>query len=80
MCDPIQIEGITPDDFSEIVEKAASQGLVLTGTSGTAELQGCTFSWFYDESVEILTITCTHKPFYVGCDTVNDKIRELVTA
>ena len=77
-CNTKVYTGITREVFYALVSKAKTEGLSLAGDSGVAGLHGCQFEWSYAEETETLMITCTHKPFFVGCDTINEKLDELL--
>ena len=72
-------DGLTPDHYNDLLAKAQSQGLQITGDSGSTSYQGIDFTWQYDSSSQSLTITCTEKPFFVPCSMIEQKIREVLS-
>ncbi len=78
MCDVQGFVNVTPIMFAKLVKEVANVGLVLSGTSGRAEIHACTLEWNYNEATQTLTLQCIAKPFYIPCETVNKQIRELV--
>lgn len=69
---PTKTYPVTPEQFAALGEKAKQHGLLLVGESGIAKVDDCAFQWTYADGV--LSITCTHKPFLVGCETVSDAL------
>ena len=60
------------DQLAALVERAKASHLFLTGDKGTTSLHGCSFDWSYDGMK--LYITCTGKPFYIGCDVIGEHL------
>lgn len=74
---PILTYELTESEFEALVARAKESRLLLNGeTSGTTSLHGCTFAWAY--GAEVLSITCTAKPFWVSCDTINEALDGLL--
>lgn len=65
---------MTREHFAAISARAAQHHLVLTGDRGTTSIHDCTFDWAYDG--ESFSITCTSHPFFVGCETIYEKLKE----
>ena len=79
MCDPVVFMDVTPEAFAEIAANVEKLTGVPIGaaTAGTLNHSGCTLEWQYSPSAWQLNVQCTAKPFFVSCDTVNDKLNEL---
>lgn len=77
-CDTLTFTGITQAQFSELEQKGADAGVAVSGNSGEASHSGVTIAWNYDPATLTLTLTCTHKPFIVGCEYVNSQLTKLV--
>jgi hypothetical protein len=75
---PQVFSGITPDQFSKLIEKAKVAGIDLAGNSGTASKFGVEISWNYIPEAQDLTLHCLHTPFFVKPADVNAKIQALV--
>ena len=69
---------VSAEQIEAIRLKAAGAGLILDGTYGTAEHSGVKLDWIYDPMRQALTITCTGKPFIVGCGHVNQIVHDLI--
>ncbi len=82
MCDPVIFPNITAEMFAEIVVNIEKRTGTQIGTQvrGTLHHSGCTLEWQYLAPLQQLNIRCTDKPFFVSCDTVNDKLNELFGA
>lgn len=79
MCDPVVFLDVTPEAFAEIAVNVEKLTGVRIGadTVGTLDHSGCTMQWAYWPSGQQLSVQCMAKPFFVSCDTVNDKLNEL---
>lgn len=79
MCDPVCFPNVTPELFAAIAGNIERHvGTSIAGdTSGRLHHSGCAFDWRYDPHGGQLLIQCVSKPFFVSCDTVNDKLNEL---
>ena len=74
-CEEITIDGIDQDLYGKLLIQATDAGAVFMGTKAT--LHGCEFNWEYDATSQTLNVTCTKKPFYIGCGVIEHTIREL---
>lgn len=75
---PQIFQGITPGQYSKLVEKAKAVGIDLAGNSGTASKFGVEIAWNYAPDKQELTLHCLHTPFFVKPEDVNAKISALV--
>jgi hypothetical protein len=64
--------------FNCLVQKAAQQGLPISGNSGTTVHSGFTIAWLFDPNAQILEITCTNSPGWAPCGLINAKIHDVV--
>ena len=66
---------MTPGQFDAIVERLrSSQGIHLTGPTGTIEKMGVKAGYVYDG--ETLTVELLEKPFLVTREYVEEKLKE----
>ena len=77
-CLPMTFTGVTQEKYAALLLNAQSQGLALTGTSGSTAFQGMDFTWNYDAPAQALTIQCTEKPIFVPCSMIESKLRTLL--
>jgi hypothetical protein len=75
-CPEITIENIDSALYAKLLSGATSAGAQFDGAK--ASIRGADFDWNYDQSAQILHITCTRKPFYATCAEVESRIRSLV--
>lgn len=76
--EPQVFNGITPQQFAKLVQKAKTAGIDLAGNSGTAKQFGVEIAWNYAEDKQELTLRCLHTPFFVKPEEVQAKIQALV--
>jgi hypothetical protein len=69
---------IGPEKYKALLATAKSQGLDLSGETGSTTYQGLDFSWTYDAAAQALTIQCTGKPIFVPCSMIESRIRALI--
>lgn len=62
------------DVYDKLLASAHASGIMFEGD--VARAKDCTFDWRYLGGT--LFITCTSKPFVVGCGTVNEDISKIV--
>lgn len=77
-CDEQVFPGVTPEIHDKLLAIAKDKGYDLPAMGGELKADGCTFSWAWDADKATLTVTCTKKPFFVSCDTVNAHIKALI--
>lgn len=77
-CPPITFEAMTPEKYASLLQTAQSQGLALTGNTGSTTYQGMTFTWNYDPATQSLTLQCTEKPIFIPCSMIESRIRGVV--
>ena len=75
-CPEISIEQVPEALHDKLMSEAAAAGAIFLGTS--VSFDHCWFEWNYDGPSETLHITCTKKPFFIDCETVEQRIRDLV--
>lgn len=74
-CPEIIIVGIEQPMYDKLLAEANAAGAVFNGDK--VAFKGCEFDWQYDSPSQILHVTCISKPFYVTCDYIKSKIKEL---
>lgn len=79
MSEPQVFTGVTPQQYSILVEKAKSNGIDLSGDSGTAAKYGVEVKWNYAREAQQLTIQCTKAPFFMSAADVDTRIKKMVT-
>ncbi|WP_263355757.1 hypothetical protein [Acidicapsa ligni] len=77
-CPPMTFEGISAAQYAILLQTAQSQGLNLTGESGSTSYQGMDFTWNYDQANQTLAIQCTGKPIFIPCSMIEAKVRSVV--
>lgn len=77
-CPPQRFDDVSPQGWERLKESAAAAGISLGSDAGTVSKSGFTVEWSYDSADRSLTITCTKAPFFLKCETVNAKIRDLI--
>ncbi len=75
---PQVFEGIGPEQYARLAEKARAAGIELNGPSGTASKFGVEVSWNYVEASRQLTLHTLKTPFFVSAADVDAKIQSLV--
>jgi hypothetical protein len=75
-CPEIIIADIDHDLYEKLLDEANAAGAVFNGAEVT--FKGCTFDWNYDAEAGVLHVTCTVKPFYLGCGVISGQINQLV--
>lgn len=75
---PQIFQGVTPEQYAQLVEKAKEAGIDLAGNSGTASKYGVEIAWNYSPESHELSIQCLKAPFFMSAADVNAKIRSLV--
>jgi hypothetical protein len=77
-CPPIAFNSMTAEKFAALIQTAQSQGLAITGPTGSTSYQGMSFTWNYDPATESLTLQCTEKPIFIPCSMIESRIRALI--
>ena len=77
-CPPLLFADVSREAWEAMKAEAARQGVAITADAGTVSKTGFTLEWSYDAGGRCLTLTCTKAPFFMKCDTINAKIRELI--
>ena len=76
---PQVFSGITPAQYSKLVEKAKAAGVAMSGNTGRTSRMGVEVEWNYSEEKQELVLTCLRAPFFVSADDVNSKLNALVS-
>jgi hypothetical protein len=77
-CPAMTFSEIGPEKYQSLLATAKSQGLDLSGETGSTTYQGLDFSWTYEAAAQSLTIQCTGKPIFVPCSMIESRIRALI--
>jgi hypothetical protein len=70
---------VSEEQYQALLLTAQAQGLDLQGISGSTAYQGLEFTWLYDAPARTLTIQCTHKPIFIPCSMIEQRIRALIS-
>jgi hypothetical protein len=70
--------GVSPAQFTCLIQKASSSGITISGDEGQATRDGITVRWKFAPATGILELQCTDAPFFVPCDAINGRIQDLV--
>jgi hypothetical protein len=70
---------VTPAQFARLMAKAQAAGFGLTGNSGTASEFGVEVAWNYQPDKQELALQCLATPLFVSSESVNAKLKSLVT-
>jgi hypothetical protein len=76
---PQVFNGVTPDQYARLVEKAKASGIDISGNTGSASKFGVEIAWNYAPATQELTLQCLKTPFFMSAADVNTKIHSLVT-
>lgn len=76
---PQVFNGVTPDQYSRLVEKAKASGIDIDSNSGAASKFGVEIAWNYVPATQELTLQCLKTPFFMSASDVNAKIHSLVS-
>jgi hypothetical protein len=76
---PQVFNGVTPDQYARLAEKAKAAGIDIDGNSGAASKFGVEIAWNYVPTTQELTLQCLKTPFFMKASDVNAKIQSLVT-
>ena len=75
---PQVFNGVTPDQYARLVEKAKAAGINLVGNSGTTSQYGVEVSWNYSPETQTLTLQVLKTPFFINADDANARLRKVV--
>ena len=75
-CPEIVFQGIDQTLYTRLLSQATSSGVSFDGDK--ASMSGVEFDWTYDPQSNNLHITCTKKPFFIGCGTIQEKLTQLI--
>lgn len=76
--EPQVFNGITPDQYAKLAEKARAAGIDVSGDSGTASKFGVEVTWNYSPADQVLTMQCLKAPFFMSRADVDARIQKLV--
>ena len=79
-CEALVFSGISPERFVGLSVKAKAQGIAIEGHHGSASQFGATVTWHYDPETGNLTLQCISKPFFIGCEDINRRLRQAVSS
>jgi len=73
-CKPLKFVNVTPDAFECMKKKLQDYGVeVPPGNEGEMSEKGVTGSFEWDGK-SVLTITIKEKPFWVSCETADERV------
>jgi hypothetical protein len=75
---PQVFQGVAPEQYARLVQKARSAGIEMSGESGRASRMGVEVEWNYSAAKQELTLTCIRTPFFMSAQDVNEKLRAVV--
>lgn len=75
---PLVFTGVTPAQYTRLIEKAKASGIELSGNNGTASKFGTKVAWDYSPDTEQLTLQCLNTPFFLRAGEVDAKLQSLV--
>ena len=75
---PQVFNGVTPDQYARLADKARGAGIELNGNSGTASKFGVEVTWNYSPGDQVLTMQCLKAPFFMSTADVDTRIQRLV--
>jgi hypothetical protein len=70
---------MSPEQYAALMLKAGAAGFNISGNEGTASQFGVEVAWKYSPEARQLSIQCVSVPFFLSADTVDARIRELVS-
>jgi len=75
---PQVFNGITPNHYAILTQKAKAAGIDISGPSGTASSFGVKVAWNYSAEAQVLSLQCISTPFFIQAEDVDAKIQALV--
>jgi len=75
---PQVFNGITPETYARLVDKARGAGIELEGNNGTALKFGIEIAWNYSPEAQELTVQCLKAPFFLSAADVDKRMQALV--
>ncbi len=75
---PLVFSNITSAQYAVLISKAESNGISITGNSGTASKYGVEVAWNYSPDAQQLTLQCLKTPFFMSAADVDAKLQSLV--
>jgi len=76
--EPQVFNGITPDQYAKLADKAKGAGIDLSGNNGTASKFGVEVTWNYSPADQVLMMQCLKAPFFKSRADVDSRIHKLV--
>jgi len=77
-CEELVFTNIGRAHFQNIVVKAQSGGIPISGDVGEAGKNGFTVRWMFTEHDATLRIQCVASPILVPCSVINGRLVALV--
>jgi hypothetical protein len=77
-CAPQTFANVSAAAWGCLKTKAAARGVTLASDRGTIGEAGVSIDYAYDAATQTLRLTCTSKPLFISCATINGKIHELI--
>jgi hypothetical protein len=75
---PNVFQGVTPEKYALLVEKARGAGIEMEGNTGSAAKFGVEVAWNYSPETQELSLQCLRTPFFLSAADVDAKIQSLV--
>jgi hypothetical protein len=83
MSSPFLFNQVTPAEIETLIQELRANNTTVTKTGGNSFVisgHGITAQAAYDEPKQTLTVTVTHKPFFVSDDLIESGIRDAIGA
>jgi hypothetical protein len=80
-CPSVLFNGVTADGWDCVKQKvrtyAERRNIALPALDDRGEVShlGFSLSWVYDPDAQMLTITCTSRPFLISCAQINAQVQ-----
>ena len=75
---PQVFNGVTPDQYARLAERAKAAGIDINGNSGAASKFGVEVAWNYVPATQELTLQCLKTPFFMKAADVDEKVKSLL--
>jgi dihydroxyacetone kinase DhaKLM complex PTS-EIIA-like component DhaM len=77
---PVNFFGIPRSKYKKIRARIRAQAdeMTVLNDMGTATLAGVTVDWLYSEAEQLLTVTCTRRPWWISAFRAAARIKEQV--
>lgn len=75
-CEPLSYSGVDASKWPSVQDAVSREyGILIASDRGEASKRGFKLKWTYEPSAQTLRIQCLSKPFFVPCETVNNRIK-----